>query len=278
MRMTLTARFMLAAWLLPVAAGAASSPSKALEALAVEVAQLAELDQIAAQFPQQLRAQAESGRPLARMPAHEQRRLRVIVDAYDAERAGQVLRDHFARHGNRSDLKRVRDWLASELGKKITAEELAGNRVAPKDLAAFAQQVERDPAARERLRRVRDIESAGRMVALNIALLREVLVALAQANAPAGAGARSLDAAAQQQALRTQVNNVIAMARPDIERQVLLSAHYSYRRLADAELAEYARFLGSGAGRRYVALMTDAVSAAQQDYLTRAVAAVASQP
>jgi hypothetical protein len=257
--------------LLLVAQVAAAAPVTDRQALAAEVVKLSGLEQVAAQFPTHVRTQGESRKQGSPNAALEEKVIRAMVSAFDAARANQLLLEHFAKQGDKATLSRARDWLAAPQGARITREELAANQAGQAELKKFDALMKNSPPTPQRMRLVRDIESAARMTALNVEMLRETLAALALGvNAQAPVAKRVPEAQ-----VRQQIDTMLGMARPQIEAQVLTSALFSYRRLNDTDLAEYARFLNADAGRRYSGLSMGATLDALKDYLARAVAATA---
>ncbi len=144
------------------------------------------------------------------------------------------------------ELRSVRDWCGSTLGRKITAEEQrSSSPEAQAALGGFIEALKTKPAKPSRMAIIERIEKASAVVPVAIAMIDGVGTGVATgANAALPAEQRRSAEAIENDFARSRAG-LKAVITP-LMRGVLL---FTYQRLSDKELERYAHMMESAAGR-----------------------------
>jgi hypothetical protein len=161
------------------------------------------------------------------------------------------------------DMKTVLVWLNSPVGEKITTMEVEAG--SPE---AFAEMQKMAPALlanKERVARIKTLDQAvkGTESGINMVLNTQMAMFTAfTAGLPA-----------EQRPSKEQIKTLLEKNRPQlvkmIEQQTIISFLYTYRDLSDKELDAYIAFAQAPAGKKYNAVMLQAINDAIADGSTR---------
>lgn len=158
-------------------------------------------------------------------------------------------------------------WFRSDLGRKVTALEIASsNPDTPKELEAFAKQMEKSPPAAERLQLIRRADQASNGTEFILDVSEALVLSMASAYEA------TLPAAQRQglETLRSQLAHQREISRQQVRRLVWVSMLRSYRNLPEEELRQYVEFLESEEGLRLYTQTGIAFKGALQTGMMRA--------
>lgn len=184
---------------------------------------------------------------------------RILAQALRHERFYALVRDAFRPHVDRPSLEATAAWLRSPVARKIVALEIeSGEPGTEQKVAAYAAGLKASPPSSHRVELIQRLDwlTGGNDTSADLvaAIARGVTTAVSAGGPP-------------EQRLRPgQIEGRVAQVRAragDALREVrFMSMLYTYRQLEDEELAEYARFSGSEAGRWYNTAMRKALASA----------------
>lgn len=159
------------------------------------------------------------------------------------------------------ELAAMRDWCASPLGRKVTAEELrASGSEAEAALADYIEALQKKPAKAARVKLAERIEKASAAVPVALAMLEGVAAGVASGANAALPAERRRPAADIEAELAQQRAGLQAAVAPFMRAVIL----FSYERLSDRELERYVRVLESPAGRAFSAAFSAGYLAGMQ--------------
>lgn len=222
----------------------AASPEK----LAGEVMALCGINRSLAEVDRQVAQQAEQLPPA--LPAQARAALLgALRQAFTARAILASVKPRIAAL-DAGELSLIRDWCASPLGRRITAEELrASGPEADAALAAYVESLKAKPPAAARLELIERIEKASAAVPVATAMLEGIATGVAHgANTALPAERRQAPAA-----IDGQLAEAGARLREGVAEFMRVVMLFSYDRITDAELAQYVRLLESPAGRAFSA-------------------------
>jgi len=171
-----------------------------------------------------------------------------LPEAFAPARVKEVMLAEFAQELTDEDIKGALQWFDSPLGKKCTQlEEAASTAEAQAEMLKFAAGLQNSPPTAERLKALRELDSAVKITdsAVDMAMSIQVAIALGMlATLPMEQRERPDDVARE-----------LERSRPDIENMVrtetFISNLYTYKDLTDAEIKQYAEFARSPAGSKF---------------------------
>ena len=181
----------------------------------------------------------------------------ILARHFDADRLYGQVRAEFKRRAEARKLADVAEWLRSPLGQKITSLEIAARAeadAAQRALAFVPGGRGGPPAARVAL-----VERIDWTAGITDGSLESTL-AVARAMALAVNRAVPPDERQTTAQIERQIQQLRGQARARLAQSTVAFMLYQYRSLDDDELQQYADFLGSDAGRWYMATMSKAMN------------------
>jgi hypothetical protein len=171
-----------------------------------------------------------------------------VPRAFAPARLEAVMISELTRKLAPGDIEEVLKWLNSPLGQKCTRlEEAASTPAVQADMQNYAARLKASPPTPERLKVLREFDSAVKATdsAVDMALNTQVALALAVIATFPKEQQMPLDAVA-----REMEKNRPALE-ANVRSQVLISHLYTYRSLSDDEIRLYTEFAKSPAGSKY---------------------------
>ena len=171
-----------------------------------------------------------------------------VPKAFAPERLKETILAELTGKLTAQDIKDTLQWLDSPIGRKCTKlEEAASTPEAEAEMQQYAARLHDSPPTAERLKVLRELDSAAKVTgnAVEMAIQTQVAVALAvNATLPV-----------EQQKPLEDVYSEIEKTGPAIEAsvrsQTLISQLWTYRSLTEAEIQLYTEFAKSPAGSKY---------------------------
>jgi hypothetical protein len=181
----------------------------------------------------------------------------ILARHFDADRLYDQVRAEFKRRADARKLAEVAEWLRSPLGQKITALEVAAGL----DADAARRAIAFGPGGRggpspARVALVERIDWAAGITDGSL----ESMLAVARAMALAMNRAVPPDERQTSAQIERQIQQLRGQARARLAQSTVAFMLYQYRSLDDDELQQYTDFLGSDAGRWYMATMSKAMN------------------
>jgi hypothetical protein len=181
----------------------------------------------------------------------------ILARHFDADRLYGQVRAEFKRRADARKLAEAAEWLRSPLGQKITALEVAAGL----DTDAARRAIAFGPGGRggPPPARVALVERIDWTAGITDGSL-ESMLAVARAMAAAINRAVPPDERQTSAQIERQIQQLRGQARARLAQSTVAFMLYQYRSLDDDELQQYADFLGSDAGRWYMATMSKAMN------------------
>lgn len=200
---------------------------------------------------------------------------RMLLEAFQAKRLQEdTVTILLAQDASPERLKQVLDFLDSDLGKRLTALEVAAStpegQLAIRDYAAgLAEQ----PPAESRVILIARLER----ITLSSALAVEMTAAMVEAMFRGLSAARPQEEALTEEQIMGVSDQVRQRLAPRMLQISLITMHYTYQELSDAELEQALSFYGSAVGQWYVQAMAASFLGALSDSMERAAAGIHEQ-
>lgn len=178
-----------------------------------------------------------------------------VTEAFAPKKLRETMLSELNAKLTAQDVKEVLQWLDSPTGKKCTRlEEAASTSEAQADMQQYAAKLQASPPTSERLKALREFDSAVKATegAVDTAINTQVALALAIIATFPAERQMPLDAVS-----REMEKNRPALE-ANVRSQVLISHLYTYRSLTEAEIRVYAAFAKSPAGLKYHSASRDA--------------------
>jgi hypothetical protein len=157
-------------------------------------------------------------------------------------------------------------WLDTPLGRRITELENASNEpAAMQKIEAYAQERQKQPAPRSRMRLIQELNRATGAQEMSNTIMEAIL--LATALGMNAAQPRELQTSPE--ALRKEIKSSMPEIQKQTEQFVTSSMLYTYRPLTDKELEAYIQFSRSASGAAYNKSATAGMSDAMLDAIGR---------
>jgi len=186
----------------------------------------------------------------------------VFRDAYNAERLQRQVSKRIEKDLEQETMRKVLEWLQTELGKKITGlEEAASTPRGVQQVQVFAKQLQATPAAPTRVALVRRLNIAADTTELNLNIAQSTALAVANAVDAVQPKDRRLGP----DRVRIQVERQRPQMREAYEQMGIVQSLYIYQSLSDDELGRYVGFAESQIGREYHTVVTRAFEEALLD-------------
>jgi len=216
------------------------------------------------QFPRHLLAGLDAGRdPNHPIPTgfHEAARA-AAAEAFDTQQLTAGIRATLTESLSDDDLRGALAWLDSDLGRHVTALEIAANHPDQQsELIGFAAGLVSAPPAAERIELIQALDNAAEVTASTLEATLGVQLAVASAMAAAAPEDR-------RPSIRT-LAELVESTRPQLEPvlrgQVEVALLFTYRTLDATQLTRYLAFCQSPMGRRYNHAMFDGLRIAMID-------------
>jgi hypothetical protein len=171
-----------------------------------------------------------------------------VPEAFVPEKLKEAMLAELTEKLTALDIKEILEWLDSPIGKKFTQlEEAASTPEAQAEMQQYATRVQDSPPTVERLKVLREFDSAVKTTesAVDMAIHTQAAVALAIITAFPLEQRMPLD----------DLSREMEKTRPALEAtvrsQMLISHLYTYRSLTEAEIQSYSEFAKSPAGSKY---------------------------
>lgn len=209
-------------------------------------------------YPQIMRANmAQAQRQKPRLSNRDYQALSLMVaKAFNPDRMIDTVRNHMHTRLTESDVNAVLAWLNSPLGERITQlEEASSDPGAIKESPSGADAAEDDAERAERLRKLDSAVRASEFAAssaqnLQVAMLTAMTAAMDPELRPA------FDAVVAEATRRSE------QVRPALEERAFKHLLRVYRPLSAAEIDQYTAFAETEAGRKYHAVILQAMQEA----------------
>ncbi len=176
--------------------------------------------------------------------------------AYDAQVLKENVRKHLQENLSEAEIQAALAWLRSPLGEKITRmEEDASTPAAYEEMSTMADKLAANAGRVDlagKLDRAVKATDTGVAIALNTqtALIAAMTSAMPREKLPT------------MKQIEQEVARSREQVRSSVEQSTLLSFLYTYRSLSDAEISKYIDFARSASGKKYQAVVSEAVIAA----------------
>jgi uncharacterized protein YqeY len=185
-----------------------------------------------------------------------------IPEAFAPERLKEVILADLTGKLSDQEIKEVLQWLDSPLGKKCTQLEVeASTAEAQSDIQKFADGLQDSPPRDERLKALRELDSAAKITdsAVEMAIDIQAATALGMVAAlPLEQQKRPDEVARELEETRSAVE---AAARSEI----FISNLYTYRSLTETEIKQYTEFAKSSAGSQFSSVSIAALKKAMNE-------------
>ncbi|MBN8281089.1 MAG: hypothetical protein J0M16_10810 [Gammaproteobacteria bacterium] len=256
-------RVLLALWCCLLAGGVPARAADAPAPILPEVAELYRLSGLEKQL-EGIESQIATGLTdaVAALPEADRERFVAAVRGLFAEPALRpAVLERVGRDWNPGHAAKAIAWLAGPNGRRVTlAEESVSTTAGASGMAAFLDGLATRPLPPSRVAAVRRVNEAyGTADFVFDAAEAVALAIVGAANAILPEDRRVAEAA-----VRDQVAANRRDAYAEVEEQTLAVSAYTYRDLPDSDLADYAGFLESPAGRWYTTTMLAAMLDAER--------------
>ncbi len=182
-----------------------------------------------------------------------------VPEAFAPEKLKEAMLGELTEKLPAQDIGEVLQWLDSPLGKKCTQlEETASTPEAQAEIQQYAARLQGSPPTAERLKVLREFDSALKATesAVDIAIHTQVAVAMAIIAAFPLEQQRPLDD------LSREMEKTRPVVEATVRSQMLISDLYTYRNLTEADIQLYTEFAKSPAGAKYTSVTTAALKKA----------------
>ncbi|MGH7166152.1 MAG: hypothetical protein ACREIS_11575 [Nitrospiraceae bacterium] len=240
----------------------AESPQK--EALTKELVKLSGLEYQLRQLPLVTMSQLAEQQGKVPEPMYKAFQ-RVFRDAYNTERLQRQVSKQVEKNLDMETMRKVLEWLQTELGKKITGlEEAASTPQGVQQAQVFAKQLQAAPPVPKRVDLVRRLNIAADTTELNLNIAQSTAIAVATAMDAVEPRDRRLGP----DRVRIQVERQRPQMRQAYDQMGIVQSLYMYQPLSDGELERYVDFAESQLGREYHNVVTRAFEEALLDATT----------
>jgi len=185
-----------------------------------------------------------------------------IPRAFAPERLKEVMLAELTDKLSDQDIKELLQWFDSPLGKKCTqVEEAASTAAAQAEMKKFAAGLQSSPPTEERLKVLRELDSAAKITesAIEMAINTQVAFALGViATLPLEQQKRPDDVARDLEETRPEVEAAVRS-------EIFISDLFTYRSLSEAEIKQYTGFAKSPAGSKFNLVGTAALKKAMNE-------------
>lgn len=179
-----------------------------------------------------------------------------IQEAFAPRRVKEIVLAEMAEKLTPQDTGALLRWFDSPVGEKCTQlEEIAATPESQADMRQYAARLQDSPPTAERMKLLRELDSALKETenAIEMAIQAQVAVTLAlMATLPK-----------EQQKPLEEVSRELERLKPildsTVRSQVVMQLLYTYRSLTDAEIRQYIEFAGSPTGSRFNTLVITAL-------------------
>jgi len=197
---------------------------------------------------------------------------KMLLDAFEAKRLrADTITILLEQDAHPERMKQVLAFLDSDLGKRLTALEVAAGtpegQLAIRDYAAGLAE---KPPVESRVILIARLER----VTLSSALAVEMTAAMVEAMFRGLSAARPKDEALTEEQIMGVSDQVRQRLAPRMLQISLITMHYTYLELSDAELEQALTFYGSDVGQWYVQAMAASFLGALSDSMERAATGI----
>ena len=211
------------------------------------------LDQLVERLPmivqQGMHQAVAQDQNLKRLPAQTvQELMDTAASAYESQKLRGIMLRSFAGKMDDAEIRSVTRWLDSPTGVKCT--DLEKQSLTPeglRDLARFAEEIQKKPPRPERLKLIEELDRVTKATATSVEIFINSNLAVATA--------ATLSLPEQSPMPLSEIRKKLEAGRAAIENalqeQTRVSLLYTYRSLSDSEIKEYIDIAASPAGSKF---------------------------
>ncbi len=237
----------------------AESPQK--EALTKELVKLSGLEYQIHQLPLVTMSQLAEHQGKVPEPVYKAFQ-KAFRDSYNAERLQGQVSKQIEKDLNPETMRKVLEWLRTELGKKITGlEEAASTPQGAQQAQVFAKKLQAAPPDPNRFALVRRLNLAADSTELTLSVAQSTAIAVATALDSVQPREKRLGP----DRVRIQVERQRPQMRQAFDQMGIVHSLYTYQTLSDGELERYVAFAESELGTEYHNVVTRAFEDALLD-------------
>jgi hypothetical protein len=184
-----------------------------------------------------------------------------VPEAFAPEKLEKTVLAEFTAKLSDQDIKEVLLWLDSPTGKRFThLEEESSTVEAQFDMQQYAAGLRDSPPSAERLKALRELDSAvkGTDGSVEMTIAAQVAVALAFNSTLPQEQQKPMDEIAR------ETEKTRPLLEAEVRSQMLISYLYTYRSMTESQIRQYTEFARSPSGSRYSAV---AMAAFKKSYL-----------
>lgn len=171
-----------------------------------------------------------------------------IKQAIDSIQGNSLAISYLTTQADVKNLKKAMEFLDSPLGKRIASEErLASEPDAQLEMQAYAMQMSKNPPSEQRIQLILSLTDALNADQVMLNMMKGVfftLVDITEGLTPEASAGLKKD-------LQTEWQQLEPMVTQQFSQLMVMSSHYTYRNLSDAELKSYIDFLNTESGQAY---------------------------
>jgi len=231
--------------------------SKNHNALVKEYIELAGLQDVFKNFPEQIKAQARQQQLTSKHPKQDKRITEIILQTFDDRKALDMAAAFYLKNSDEAFLQSVIRQYRTPLFEKVLAEERKSSGPgAEAEMLRFLADLQSNPPSEFRIAIIQKFE--GTLGLTDMAT--EIAMAVIHGMTLSFNLADSDEDSVPEEELLEKLNNLRPMLQQSLRQQIILSCYYTYRNISNEELAAYADFYNTELGQKERALTSTAIS------------------